>query len=192
MTSHKTYSNKLHQATRTRFRSAMGKIKSSNAPNHNNSVSLLFLFIFFSMFFVLIHDYTLCFTDSLYCIFSYCKFSYYNYMSIWPYYIVIHFRSAVGQCLDQPWETQSYKTFSAFWQLIFKTTQYCYKLCCSLSPLPGIPETWTLMWKLRSSWHFKNSFIYLDGIVYLISETYAFHVCVVYIAFQGLLPVHCY
>ncbi len=53
--------------------------------------SLLFLFIFFSIFFVLIHDYTLCFTSSPYYIFSYCKFSYYNYISIWPYYIVIHF-----------------------------------------------------------------------------------------------------
>ncbi len=48
-------------------------------------VSLLFLFIFFSMFFVLIHDYTLCFNGS-----PCCKFSYYNYISIWPYYIVIH------------------------------------------------------------------------------------------------------
>ncbi len=45
-------------------------------------VSLLFLFIFFSMFFVLIHDYTLCFTGSPYSKFSYCKFSYYNYISI--------------------------------------------------------------------------------------------------------------
>ncbi len=53
--------------------------------------SLLFLFIFFSMFFVLIHDYKMCFTGSPYCIFSYCKFSYYNYISIWPYYIVIHY-----------------------------------------------------------------------------------------------------
>ncbi len=46
--------------------------------------------IFVSMFLVLIQDYTLCFTGSPYCIFSYCKFSYYNYISIWPYYIVIH------------------------------------------------------------------------------------------------------
>ncbi len=53
--------------------------------------SLLFLFICFSMFFVLIHDYTLCFIGSPYWIFSYCKFSYYNYISIWPYYIVIHY-----------------------------------------------------------------------------------------------------
>ncbi len=55
-----------------------------NWPN----VSLLFLFICFSMFFVLIHDYTQCFTGS-----PCCKFSYYNYISIWPYYIVIHFIS---------------------------------------------------------------------------------------------------
>ncbi len=47
------------------------------------------------MFFVLIHDYTLCFTGPPYCIFSYCKFSYYNNISIWPYYIVIHLKSDV-------------------------------------------------------------------------------------------------
>ncbi len=56
-------------------------------------VSLLFLFIFFSMFCVLIYDYTLCFTGSPCCKFSYCKFSYYNYISIWPCYIVIHYTS---------------------------------------------------------------------------------------------------
>ncbi len=54
-------------------------------------VSLLFLFIFFSISFILIHDHALCFSGSPYCKFSYCKFSYYNYISIWPYYIVIHF-----------------------------------------------------------------------------------------------------
>ncbi len=48
-------------------------------------VSLLILIILFSMFFVLIHDYTLCFTGS-----PCCNFSYYNFISIWPYYIVIH------------------------------------------------------------------------------------------------------
>ncbi len=48
-------------------------------------VSLLILFILFRCFF-LIHDYTLCFTGS-----PCCNFSYYNYISIWPYYIVIHF-----------------------------------------------------------------------------------------------------
>ncbi len=64
--------------------------------------SLLFLFIFFSMFFVLIYDYTLCFTGSPYCIFSYCKFCYYNYISIWPYYIVIHliYSDCVMVCLQ--------------------------------------------------------------------------------------------
>ncbi len=51
---------------------------------------VVFIYIF-SMFFVLIHDYTLCFTGSPYCKFSYCKFSYYNYISICPYYIVIHY-----------------------------------------------------------------------------------------------------
>ncbi len=49
------------------------------------TVSLLIWFILFSMFFVLIHNYTLCFTGSP------CRnFSYYNYISIWPYYIVSH------------------------------------------------------------------------------------------------------
>ncbi len=50
-------------------------------------VSLLILFILFGMFFVLIHDCTLCFTGS-----PCCNFSYYNYISIWPYHIVIHLR----------------------------------------------------------------------------------------------------
>ncbi len=50
-------------------------------------VSLLILFILFSMFLVLIHDYTLCFTDFPCRNFSYM---YYNYISIWPYYIGIH------------------------------------------------------------------------------------------------------
>ncbi len=48
-------------------------------------VSLLILFILFSMFFVLIHNYTLCFTGS-----PCCNFSHYNYIAIWSYYIVIH------------------------------------------------------------------------------------------------------
>ncbi len=39
-------------------------------------VSLLILFILFGMFFVLIDDYTLCFTGS-----PCCNFSYYNYIS---------------------------------------------------------------------------------------------------------------
>ncbi len=49
------------------------------------------------MFFVLIHDYTLCFTGSPYCIFSYC-----NYISIWPYYIVIHLTDMLS---DLGWES---------------------------------------------------------------------------------------
>ncbi len=48
-------------------------------------VSLLILFILYSTYFVLIHDYTLCFTGS-----PCCNFSYYNYISIWALYIVIH------------------------------------------------------------------------------------------------------
>ncbi len=42
-------------------------------------VSLLILFILLSMFFVLIHDYTMYFTGSQ------C-YNYSNYISIWPYY----------------------------------------------------------------------------------------------------------
>ncbi len=60
-------------------------IKSYGALLNSPIVSLLFFFIFFSIFFVLIHDYTLCFTGS-----PCCKFSYYNYISIWHCYIVIH------------------------------------------------------------------------------------------------------
>ncbi len=48
-------------------------------------VSLLILFILFSMFFVLIHDYTPCFTG-----YPCCNFIYYNYISLWLYYIFIH------------------------------------------------------------------------------------------------------
>ncbi len=48
-------------------------------------ISLLILFILFSMFFVLMHDYTLCNTGS-----PCCNFGYYPYISIWPNYIVIH------------------------------------------------------------------------------------------------------
>ncbi len=52
----------------------------------NHSINILFYFYFyFLVAFVLIHDYTLYFTGS-----PCCKFSYYNYISIWPYYIVIH------------------------------------------------------------------------------------------------------
>ncbi len=51
--------------------------------------SLSILFILFSKFFVLIHDYTLCFTGS-----PHCNFTYYNYISIWLYYIVIHSTSS--------------------------------------------------------------------------------------------------
>ncbi len=44
-----------------------------------------FYLYYFVCFFVLIHDYTLCLTD-----YPCCNFSYYNYISIWPYYIIIH------------------------------------------------------------------------------------------------------
>ncbi len=56
-------------------------------------VRLLILFILFSIFFVLIHDCTLCFIGS-----PCCNFSYYNYISIWPYYIIIHL--VVGGMID--------------------------------------------------------------------------------------------
>ncbi len=62
-------------------------------------VSLLILFILFSMFFVLIHDYTLCFTGS-----PCCNFSYYNYIYIWPFYIVIHYAIVCsGKCMYCYW-----------------------------------------------------------------------------------------
>ncbi len=51
------------------------------------------------MFSVLIHDYTLCFTDSL-C----CYFGYHNYISIWPYYIIIHFQNDEEVQKDGPSE----------------------------------------------------------------------------------------
>ncbi len=48
-------------------------------------VSLLVLFISFSnVFFILVRDYTLCFTGSL-C----CSVSYYNYISVSPYYMAV-------------------------------------------------------------------------------------------------------
>ncbi len=71
-------------------------------------VSLLILFILFSMFFVLIHDYTLCFTGS-----PCCNFSHYNYIYIWPYYIVIHMTQVWTDNSHTPmqkntiWKTQS-------------------------------------------------------------------------------------
>ncbi len=37
------------------------------------------------MFFILVLDYILCYIGS-----PCCNVSYYNYISIWPYYIVIH------------------------------------------------------------------------------------------------------
>ncbi len=43
---------------------------------------ILYYFVMFS-FCILIHDYTLCFVGS-----PCCSLSYYNYISVWPYYIV--------------------------------------------------------------------------------------------------------
>ncbi len=43
------------------------------------------------------HDYTLCFIGS-----PCCSVSYYNYISVWPYYIVFHWRwSTKCQCYSQ-------------------------------------------------------------------------------------------
>ncbi len=52
------------------------------------SLLILFYFILFSnvFFCILVHDYTLCFIGS-----PCCSISYYNYISVWPYYLVIHF-----------------------------------------------------------------------------------------------------
>ncbi len=44
-----------------------------------------FYFILFNVFCILVHDYTLCFIGS-----PCCSVSYYSYISVWPYYIVIH------------------------------------------------------------------------------------------------------
>ncbi len=53
-------------------------------------VSLLILFLSFSnVFGILVHDYTLCFICS-----PCCNVSYYNYISVWPYFIVIHWMDA--------------------------------------------------------------------------------------------------
>ncbi len=60
-------------------------------------IACCFYLYFLLCFLFLIHDYTLCFTGSPYCIFSYCKFSYYDYISIWPYYIVIHSSTNVSK-----------------------------------------------------------------------------------------------
>ncbi len=70
-------------------------------------VSLLILFILFSMFFVLIHDYALCFTG-----FPCCNFSYYNYISVWPYYIVI----------GSPCCSVSYYNYISVWPYYIVTT----------------------------------------------------------------------
>ncbi len=45
-----------------------------------------FICILCMLFCILIHDYTLCFTGC-----PWYNVSYYNYISIWPYYIVFHF-----------------------------------------------------------------------------------------------------
>ncbi len=53
---------------------------------------------------MLIHDYTLCLTGS-----PYYNVSYYNYISIWPYYIVIHLlhttSEIIKETLTQKWMT---------------------------------------------------------------------------------------
>ncbi len=76
------------KCTSARFRALCGAVCIINSYNtllNRPIVSLLILFILFSMFFVLIHDYTLYFIGS-----PCCNFSYHNYISLWPYYIVIH------------------------------------------------------------------------------------------------------
>ncbi len=52
-----------------------------------HNLLILFYVILFSngFFFILVHDYTLCFIGS-----PCCSVSYYNYTSMWPYYIGIH------------------------------------------------------------------------------------------------------
>ncbi len=52
--------------------------------NWSNLDCQFYLILFWNVFFILVHDYNLCFHNSCYNV-SYC-----NYNSGWPYYIVIH------------------------------------------------------------------------------------------------------
>ncbi len=69
-------------------------VLSSNQIGIATFVHLLILFdfiLFSNVFFcILVHDYTLYFIGS-----PCCSVSYYNYISVWPYYIVIQFKPAV-------------------------------------------------------------------------------------------------
>ncbi len=56
--------------------------------NLNTAFNAPYFILFSNVFCMLVHDYTLCFTGS-----PCCDVSYYNYSSMSPYYIVIHFRA---------------------------------------------------------------------------------------------------
>ncbi len=62
-----------------------------------------------NVFFCFVHEYTLCFTGS-----PCYNVSYYNYISIWPYYIVIHFTTHTSS-LNYVFLTYIYATY-AYWQ----------------------------------------------------------------------------
>ncbi len=89
-------------------------------------VNLLILFILFIMLFVLIHDYTLCFTGS-----PCCNFSYYNYISMWPYYIVIHLTYTI-QTICSCW-------CSAYWLALFSWPHSIFKEALFKVMLYAIP-----------------------------------------------------
>ncbi len=97
---------------------------------------ILFYFILFSnVFCILVHDYTLCFIGS-----PWCNVSYYNYNSIQPYYIVIHFSRLEThyqnyydhreiKCNDEDIKIKimgvahsvANRSWSLFWKVILKT-----------------------------------------------------------------------
>ncbi len=147
------------------------------------------------MFFVLIHDYTLCFTGSPYWIFSYCKFSYYNYISIWPYYIVIHVTYLEPICLTisvltctllnfvshyvklgvLPWIILSYMDYYKLYKCSQKYPLYIswvksHTICVAMID----PQTvsWTSMTYYKCSqkrilpWHIMTQYAILYDIVY--------------------------
>ncbi len=75
------------------------------------SLLILFYFILFSnrFFCILVHDYSLSFIGS-----TCYSVSYYNYISIWPYYIVIHF-IIVGMSKGAPYKYALKRVYLLGW-----------------------------------------------------------------------------
>ncbi len=61
-------------------------------------IGICIIFVFVFMFFVLIHDYILCFTGS-----PCCNFSYYNYISIWYRDVIVVTKSIWRQYIVIHW-----------------------------------------------------------------------------------------